>query len=66
MQTFFKDYSEAHTAAINLARQLGKEVGLEKFKEFNTKGFRIFHLPKPENRHGFELRCEVVKPSDPL
>ena len=66
MQSFFKNYSEAHAAAVQLARTLNKEVGLEKFKEFNTSGFRIFRLPKPENRYGFELRCEVVKPSDPL
>lgn len=63
---FFTDYKEAHAAAVLEARRSGKEVGLERFREYTTSGFRVFSLPKPENRYGFELRCEVVKPGDPL
>lgn len=66
MSSFHRDWKDAHTTAVTLARQLGKEVGIEKFKEYNTPGFHVFSLPKPENRYGFELRCEVVKPSDPI
>lgn len=62
----FTDWKEAHTEAIKLARRLGKEVGIEKTKEFGKEIFLIKHLPKPENRYGWELRCEIVKPSDPL
>ena len=64
--SFYREWKEAHTAAVLLARQLGRETGIEKTKEFNTPGFRVHHLPKPENRCGFELRCEVVRPTDPL
>ena len=66
MSSFHQDWKQAHTAAVKLARELGKEVGLEKFKEYNTPGFRVFSLPKPENRYGHELRCEIVRPTDPV
>ena len=66
MSQFFRDYKEAHTAAVTLARAPNREVGLEKYTEYTTKGFRVFGLPNPENRQGFELRCQVVRPSDPI
>ena len=28
--------------------------------------FRPVSLPKPQNRQGFELRCQVISPIDPL
>lgn len=62
----YLEWKAAHTAAVTLARQLGREVGVLKAKEFNTTVYQVIHLPKPENRQGFELRCEVVRPSDPL
>jgi hypothetical protein len=62
----FPDWKEAHTAAVILARQLGREVGLLKAKEYSREVFQVIHLPRPENRQGFELRCEIVRPSDPL
>lgn len=62
----FTDYKEARTAAIKLARLLGRETGILRQKEFGKDGFNVYHLPKPENRYGFELRCEVVRPTDPL
>lgn len=67
MSTFFREWKDAHTAAVKLARQIGHDVGLEKADNpIDGKGYRIFSLPKPENRYGFELRCEVVSPSDPI
>lgn len=66
MATFHIDYSEAFNAAVHLARSLQREVGLEAFKEYNTRGYRVFQLPKPELRFGFELRCQVVGPTEPL
>lgn len=66
MARFYTDWKEAHTAAVHLARELGREVGLERGKEFNRPGYLLHHLPRPENRTGFELRCEIVRPSDPL
>jgi hypothetical protein len=63
---WFKDWKQAHTEAVKLARTLGREVGISRQKEYTTDGFLVHHLPKPENRCGFELRCEVVSPNDPL
>ena len=59
-------WKAAHTAAVELARLLQRETGIEKAKEFGKEVFRVHSLPKPENRCGFELRCEIVRPSDPL
>ena len=64
--TSFRDWKEAHTHAVKLARQLGREVGILKAKEYNKTVFQVLHLPRPENRYGFELRCELVSPDDPL
>ncbi len=62
----FRDWKEAHDAAVLLARQLGREVGVLKAKEYAATVYQVIHLPKPENRQGFELRCEVVRPGDHL
>lgn len=67
MLTRFKSWKEAHTAAVLLARQLKRDVGIWRQKEFNQDGYNIRSLPNPENRrYGHELQCEVVSPSDPL
>ena len=65
-ETVFTDYKTAHTKAVNLARFLKKEVGIEATKEFGKSVFVVHHLPKLENRYGYELRMEVVAPTDPL
>lgn len=62
----FNTWKEAHTYAVRLARELGREVGLWRVVEFGKEGFNVRSLPKAENRFGHELRCEVVAPSDPL
>ena len=62
----YQTWKEAHTAAVLLARQLGREVGLWKANEFGRTVFNVRSLPKPENRYGHELRCEVVGPGDPM
>ena len=62
----FKTWKEAHTAAVLLARQLGREVGLWRADEYGHVVYNIRSLPKLENRYGHELQCEVVAPSDPL
>ncbi len=61
----FRDWKEAHSAAVELARKLNRDVGILKAKEYSSTVFQVFSLPKPENRYGFELRCEVVHPTDP-
>lgn len=61
----FKTWKEAHTAAVKLARELNREVGLWAANEYGKPVFNIRSLPRPENRYGHELRCEVVGPTDP-
>lgn len=55
-------YKEAYNTAVRKARETGHDYGLER----NAFGFTVFMLPRPENRYGHELRCEVVRASDPL
>ena len=62
----FDDWKEAHTHAVLQARKLGLDCGVEKINEFGKTRYAVRYLPKPENRCGFELRCEVVKVTDPL
>jgi len=65
--SFYREYNEAFNSAIRLARLLRREVGLEKGDNpLDGKGWRIFSLPKPANRYGHELRCQVVRPDEPL
>jgi len=67
MNDIFSDYQSAHNAAVERARQYQCDVGLEKTSPLYGKGkFRIFLLPHPEHRSGFELRCQVVRPDDPV
>lgn len=71
MQKWFPKayYKQAVRHAIEVARELNGrfDVGLEAFAEYGRPGYRSgFILPRPENRQGFELRCEVLRASDPL
>ena len=66
MSQAFGDWKAAHTAAVELARLLKRETGIEKAREFGKEVFRVHSLPRAENRCGFELRCEIVRPGDPL
>ena len=52
------NYQEARRLAQEKANETNLDFGIEKVWD----GFRVFMLPNPENRFGFELRCEVVKP----
>lgn len=64
--SFHREYRDAFNTAIDLSRQLQREVGIERVDNpLDGKGYRVIHLPKPENRCGFELRCQVVSPSEP-
>jgi len=62
----FPTYREAHTYAVKLARMLGRETGIEATRHYGKPVFCVHTLPKPEHRQGFELRVEVVHPSDPI
>lgn len=72
MNTTFKTYNEALHAAILASRERvaagmppeAAEYGLEYNKLFKT--YNIIGLPTRANRFGHELRCEVVRHTDPL
>jgi hypothetical protein len=53
-------YLAAHKKAQHMANEMGVDVGIERNDLF--KEFRVFLLPRPENRSGHELRAEVVRP----
>jgi hypothetical protein len=55
MSKFFSDYHEAHRYAEERARLLHLDFGIE-----GARGYTVKMLPRPENRQGWELRCEVV------
>jgi hypothetical protein len=62
----FKTWKQAHTNAVALARLCKCDVGVWKASQYGQSlGFRIGLLPRPENRSGRELQCEVVHPDDP-
>lgn len=56
-------YAEARARAGELADATGFDHGIERVALASDTGFRVFTLPRRENRRGFELRCEVVHPS---
>jgi hypothetical protein len=68
----FSTYEEAVTWARAQARELGCTFGLEDMHSSYCTGekhpaklggrFHVFMLPRPENRQGHELRCEVIDP----
>lgn len=58
----FIDWKEARAEAQKRADASGLDVGLWRVVEFGKDGFNIRYLPKPENRYGHELQCEVVRP----
>ena len=62
--TKHEKYLAKYNETVLKAREMGLDYGLE-WNEY-SKDFRSFMLPKPENRYGHELRCEVVRPTDPL
>lgn len=67
----FTTYEEARAEAQRLANEAARQVpalaqrgACDWRLEHNplTKRWTIGRLPQPENRYGFELRCEVVMP----
>lgn len=64
MSKFFRDYHEARRYAEERAVALRLPFGIEGANEFGRKGFTVKMLPRPENRHGWETRCEVVSPTE--
>lgn len=66
MNSFYRDYHNAHAAALELSRNTGRPVGLEATKVYGKHGFCIALIPTlPRNRFGWETRCEVVEAAPP-
>lgn len=57
-----KTYDDVFNEAIDKANLTGMDVGITR-DIFG--GWSTFLLPRPENRRGKELRCQVVKPGTP-
>lgn len=55
-------YDRAFLEAVDKANRLGMDIGLAR----DAFGYSTFLLPRPENRCGHELRCEVIRPGTPL
>lgn len=63
MSTPFKTWREAHEYAQRRANKLRVSYGIEKPTAFDPF-WTVKMLPRPENRYGWELRCEAVEPMD--
>jgi hypothetical protein len=50
------NYRQVRAEAQKKANEFGYDYGIEP----DAIGFHSFMLPRRENRHGYELRCEVV------
>lgn len=55
-----KSYETVRAEAQRCANETGRDFGVEFNPLYKEWSFRA--LPNPENRFGFELRCEVVRP----
>jgi hypothetical protein len=58
----FPNYGAAFIYAQALANKMRMDVGLARPFQAIDPAWTVFLLPKPENRQGFELRCQVVQP----
>lgn len=63
-ESAFLDYSVARAEAQRRANVYRCDIGIEAAKEYGRLVYRLLGLPKPANRQGFELRCEVVSPEE--
>ena len=63
----FANIREARAYAWRLARVMRQDVGIEHLPSPLDKArpWRIFLLPAPAHRTGHEVRCEVIRPTDP-
>lgn len=62
MSAFFDSYEDARRFAQDRANVSRISYGIGKVDGPIEKGYVVRGLPKPENRSGWELRCEVVDP----
>lgn len=66
MHPAYTDYYAAHAAALADARTFNRPMGLEKAREYGRTVYLVKMIPAdPAKRFGWEMRCEVVQPTDP-
>lgn len=53
------NYDRAFIEAVDKANRIGMDVGIAR----DAFGYSTFLLPRPENRCGRDLRCEVIRPT---
>ena len=62
MSTFYRDYDEAHVAAIKLARATSHDVAIRATKEYGKRG-AVVRLMAENDSDG--VLAERVRPNDP-
>ena len=63
----FKTIQAARAYASKQARTLNHAMGVERANEYGRTVYRVSMIPnKPEQRFGWEMRCEPVLPGDPV
>jgi hypothetical protein len=55
-------YHAARRVAQERADLSGRDIGLEWLGSGPIGHWHVFALPNPENRYGYELKCELVHP----
>lgn len=65
MSVPFPTWKEAYEYARRQANKLQIAHGIEKPTPFEH-AWTVKMLPRPENRYGWELRCEAVEPDEPV
>lgn len=63
----YADIRQARAGAWHLARAMRSDAGVEHLPSplDPAHPWRIFMLPPPAHRAGYETRCEVIRPTDP-
>ena len=61
MSKVFETWQEARDYAQGEADRMGLSFGIEKPTPYQAWSVKM--LPRPENRFGWELRCEAVEPT---
>ena len=62
----FRDIAAARAYASQQARTLNHAMGVERASEYGREVYRVAMIPtRPDQRFGWETRCEVVLPTDP-
>lgn len=57
------DYQTAYRMAQREANRLNRPIGIEKAREYGRTVYRVKLVPaRPDQRFGWETRCQIVDP----